>query len=436
VDLLLIDEAAWLPPNILYAAALPTTAARADARIVLASTPWADSGPFWEFASAGEDPGSPHTVTYRWKLADAWWIVPEVIETARATLSPLQFRAEFEGEFVGAADSFFDQSDILAAVADYPLTRDGHGMPATAGLDWGRRRDAHAVVLAGLLGDYGANGRPVVVIPWLETSRRPYAAQVDEIEALAGLWDLTVYSETVGVGQSPTETLHARLARSRVVEVSTSQALKEDVYGRVANLLSERRLVLPDHAELLRQMAGVAANPTPLGRLRIGARSESLHDDLPDALALAVGKLPRQLADPVRRDPPEWLKWVQAPGGIQVPVPVTTLRPDVSWFGANADVTRCASCGHGRLGARCGHCGSDENAPPPSVRAPGQPADDGRDPAPSAWGATTCRKCSRPYFPQYSPGGCPRCAGGGGLAFLQANGKAPSALGAGAFGRR
>ena len=37
VDLLVVDEAAWLPADILLAAALPTTAARPDARVVLAS---------------------------------------------------------------------------------------------------------------------------------------------------------------------------------------------------------------------------------------------------------------------------------------------------------------------------------------------------------------------------------------------------------------
>ena len=437
VDLLVVDEAAWLPADILLAAALPTTAARPGARVVLASTPWADSGPFWEFATNGEDPSHPHTRTFRWKLADAWWIVPEVVETARATLSPLQFRAEYEGEFVGASDAYFDHEDLLAAVADFPMRHDGQGMPATAGLDWGRRRDAHAIAIAGLLDDAGANGRPVVVVPWAETSRRPYAQQVEEIEALAASWDLTVYSETVGVGQAPTETLTSRLLRTRVVDVSTSQAIKEDNYGRIATLLSERCLVLPDHPEMLRQLGGVAATPTPLGRLRIGARTESLHDDLPDALSLAAGMLPRQLANPPRRDIPDWQQWLETPGGIRVPVPVGTTRPDVSWFSANADVVRC-SCGHARLASgRCQGCGEGAGTPPrvsrpspvtsrPSGQLPAATAGADADPPPSVWGVTHCRHCDQPYNVSYSPSGCPRCRGGGSLnGLLSRQGKSP-----------
>ena len=437
VDLLVVDEAAWLPADILLAAALPTTAARPDARVVLASTPWADSGPFWEFATNGEDPAHPHTKTFRWKLNDAWWIVPEVVETARATLSPLQFRAEYEGEFVGASDAYFDHEDLLAAVADFPMVHDGRGMPATGGLDWGRRQDAHAVALAGLLDDFGVNGRPVVIVPWVETSRRTYAAQVDEIETLAGLWDLTVFSETVGVGQAPTETLTTRLVRTRVVDISTSQAIKEDNYGRVATLLSERSLVLPNHPEMLRQLGGVAATPTPLGRLRIGARTEALHDDIPDAVTIAVGMLPRQLANPKRRDMPEHQQWLETRGGIRVPVPVGTARPDVSWFNANADVIRCG-CGHARLATgRCQGCGEGAGTSPGASRSsrvtsrpagplPAATSGADADPPPSAWGVTRCRHCDNPYNVSYNPNGCPRCHGGGALnGVLSRQGKSP-----------
>ena len=90
-------------------AALPTTAARPDARVVLASTPWGDAGPFHSLCSRREERRSAHTRTFRWKLADA--LVDQrprsVIEAARATMSPLRFRAEFEGEFVGSADAYF-----------------------------------------------------------------------------------------------------------------------------------------------------------------------------------------------------------------------------------------------------------------------------------------------------------------------------------------
>src|SRR5437868_9446311 len=53
VDLLIVDEAAYVAEDVLLGAALPTTAARPEARIVLVSTPWAVAGAFYRFFLAG-----------------------------------------------------------------------------------------------------------------------------------------------------------------------------------------------------------------------------------------------------------------------------------------------------------------------------------------------------------------------------------------------
>lgn len=324
VDLLLVDEAAIIDDELL-AAALPTTAARPDARVVMASSPWSDAGPFHATAMRGFA-GDPTVSAFRWKLADCEWISPATIEAARLTLSPLRYLAEFEGEFVGSGDSYFAREDLLACVADYPLRRLGDGAePAVMGLDWGRARDAHAVVLAGLLDDHSVNAGPVVVLPWVETSRRPYGQQVGEVTALAGGWRLgAVISETNGVGAYPSEEL-VRLLQPRGVSVrpvASSQASKEDHYGKLAMLLARREIALPRHDELLRQLGGVVATPTPSGGLRIGARVEALHDDLPDALTLALSALPSPLVAADAVPPPPDLRWVETPEGIRVPVPV------------------------------------------------------------------------------------------------------------------
>src|SRR3954470_3163667 len=66
VDLLLIDEAAQVEDELLLGAAFPTTAARRDARIVLAGSPGAAEGAFYVFAEQGET-GSEHVQTHRWR---------------------------------------------------------------------------------------------------------------------------------------------------------------------------------------------------------------------------------------------------------------------------------------------------------------------------------------------------------------------------------
>jgi hypothetical protein len=332
VDLLIVDECAFVDDDVLLSSALPTTTARPDAKVVLASTPWGDAGAFFNLAMQGMQGTSEHTRTYRWKLTDAPWIHPAVVEAARASLPPLRFRAEYEGEFITSGDAYFDRADIMACIADYPLSREGNGMPAACGLDWGRQQDAHAIVLAGALEDYGANPMPVIILPWLETSRRPYGAQVSEVEALAKMWDLEVRTETNGVGAYPSEELERRLGGwTNVKKQGSSQRSKEDYYGRLQVHLAERSIVLPQHEELLRQLTGITATSTPMGGLRIEARQESVHDDLPDGLVLAVSHLPKDMEAISGLEAPEGTEWAETPEGIRVPLPVRTRRAEPDW---------------------------------------------------------------------------------------------------------
>lgn len=332
VDLLIVDEAAFIPDDILLSAALPTTTARPDARIVLSSTPWGDAGAFYTMAMTGFDKAVTHTQTFQWRLLDAPWITQATIETARNTLPPLRFRAEYEGEFVISGDAYFSREDILACTADYPLVTEGHGMPVKCGLDWGRQQDAHAIALLGVADDYGVNGEPIVVVPYIETSRRPYAAQVDEVVRLARDWDMEVATETNGVGAYPSEEVQQRVGGwTRVVMQASTQKSKEDAYGRLLARFQARRIVIPRDPELLRQLGGITATATGTGGLRIEARTEGLHDDIPDAMAAAVAMLPRELEPVSPSDVPEGAEWAETSGGVKIPVPIRTRFAEPDW---------------------------------------------------------------------------------------------------------
>jgi hypothetical protein len=102
VDLLLVDEAVQVEDDLLLNAAVPTTAARPDARIVLASSPGAPEGAFYAFAQQGDN-GSEHVSTFRWSLEAATWIEPSVIESARESLAPAAFQREFLGTFASVS---------------------------------------------------------------------------------------------------------------------------------------------------------------------------------------------------------------------------------------------------------------------------------------------------------------------------------------------
>ena len=81
VDLLLIDEAALVSDDLILGAAFPTTAARPDARIVMASSATTAAGAFYDHVMLGRQ-GAEHVRAFAWSLSDAPWISATVIEAA------------------------------------------------------------------------------------------------------------------------------------------------------------------------------------------------------------------------------------------------------------------------------------------------------------------------------------------------------------------
>jgi hypothetical protein len=226
--------------------------------------------------------------------------------------------------------------------------------------------------------------------------------------------NVTTVPETNGVGAAPAEDLRQRLPRVRIVGQASTMSSKEDAYGRLALLLAERAIVLPNHAELLRQLGGVSANPTPSGGLRIAARTESLHDDLPDALSLAVKGLPRDLATVAPWDVPDGQVWADTPAGVRVPVPVRTVEAGLSW---SAPYARwCGECE--RMfhldWAACPRCHPEEAREAREAcrrPAPAGAAQAAAEPVHNAYAPDTMR-CPQghTYLSSYSEK-CPKCHG-------------------------
>ena len=373
VDLLVVDEAAYVTDDVLLSAALPTTVARPDSRIVLASTPWGMQGAFYRFAMQGREEDREHTRTFQWRRLDAPWIDANQVELARATLSPLRFQAEYEGEFVGSTDALFPPHLLRESIAPYALMHadEARGEEVAIGIDWGRAFDRHAVVCVGVLDDYGVNEKPILFVPLLESSQRPYTDQVEAIcslvrkgqrrmtttdfysrprvdrlpnahtfhesgatvrtqeeiaRATRGFTVRQIVTEMNGVGAMPSEVLRRRLG-NRVVGIHSSQRSKEDTFSRLRALMSDHRLVLPNDLELLRQLQGLTIKPTPAGGFSTEADDPNVHDDLADALALATSVVPNDARGGHATHEPQGVEWTETEGSVRVPIAARPRRP-------------------------------------------------------------------------------------------------------------
>ena len=337
VDLLLVDEAAMVPDDLLLGAAIPTTAARPEARVVLASSATVASGAFYDAAMRGEA-GSDHTRTFRWSLTDAEWISPTVVAAARESMTALRFAAEYEGVFASGSDALFTRDALAQAAVDYvPDELEAMRGPARVltGHDWGAVHDSSTLVAIGRLALVGGERLFGVRCAKRWQAGYPLPLVLDETVGSPVAIDTAVI-EVNGLGLPLGQELKARLARrdarvggrpeppryvivddgyeemfgrrprrrpllpipdprkpyeppftTRTLLMNTSAPMKAAGYSALRMLIERRQLLLPASAtELLRELLLLRVDLTPSGTERVEAGSG--HDDLADALMLAT----------------------------------------------------------------------------------------------------------------------------------------------------
>ena len=346
VDTLLVDEAALVPDDLLLGAALPTTAARPDARVVLVSSALVAQGAFYDALARGEA-GSEHVRAFRWRLADCPWIGPSAVAQAREALSPQRFAAEYLGEFQSGADALFSRAALDRATADYaPVSLGALRGPARllGGVDWGVSVDRSAFVALGRVGTTDGSAPLAVLCAHRWAAGHPLPAVVGDLARCPGHF-AAVGAEVNGVGHGcvamlregfarrdaelgggpslgrlvlvdphtqpggaryrprPGERLAARERavfgspgapgapgarhwRTELRPVTTNAELKAATYAALRVALESGGLVLPAAAEeLRRELALLRVELMPSGHEHIAAASG--HDDLADALMLA-----------------------------------------------------------------------------------------------------------------------------------------------------
>lgn len=355
VDTLLIDEAALVGQDLLEGAAIPTTAARPEARIVLASSPLTAAGAFYDFVVRGEQ-GSEHVRAFRWSLADADWIAPSTVAAARESMSPLRFSAEYAAEWATGGDLLFPRPVLERVLADYaPLELDELNGPCAvfAGCDWGATTDRNALVAVARLAGEPRFG---VVTAQAWPSATPWDAVIADIGGSAAVFD-TITSETNGLGAPLTRSLfvaleararglgggrrpsghavvdahdldayvaRARAARrasaaagvpgpTRKLPLTTSSASKAAGYSSLRLLVDRGQLVIPRAArDLVAELLTMRVDLTASGTERIEPAGTG-HDDLADALVAALS--------PVRDRQGRWRTLLGELAGLALPAP-------------------------------------------------------------------------------------------------------------------
>lgn len=344
IDLLCMDEAAFVDPGI-WQAAEPTIAARPGARVILTSTPWGDTTHFYRsLFNRGMSSPDAWVESFHWPSTISPLVTPELVEFWRQEWDSYRFKTEILAEWADGAGSYFTESEIMNAVADYEMCAPedleawiDRPYAAAAGLDWGFAQDASAMVLVSVMEDFGANrdmlgdGLPLF-IPWMQAEYGwPYSKFIDRVVETAGKYYLRVVaSEVNGPGEPVTQNLRERAAERgcdcNVFKVWTDNRRKMSGFSKIKVLLQRNQLVLPRHPELLKQLRGLEFEQLQTGNMRLSVPERAGHDDLLLATLQAVSSVAVRAA--VRsyapagsvNSVPDGVEMVSTPSGLMVPI--------------------------------------------------------------------------------------------------------------------
>jgi len=284
---LIIDESAFVKDEV-YVAAEPSLAAT-NGKMTLISTPYGKRGRF--FTAFSEDEFEKYHVPSKMSPL----ITEEFLDNQRKSKTDLEFKQEYEGEFLEQADTFFELSLIKECIGDIP-----EGIKPRReyilGIDcarYGLDETTYCII------EIGTDGIARLIF-MASTTKKPITDIINRTEALCKEWNVCkVYMDSSGLGAGAVDILikkgipiknftAANNPGKFADSVQFTLVNKEEMYKNLKLLMEQHKLIIPKHDKLIRQMADLQYEFTEAGHMKIHhPDTPNAHDDWPDALALA-----------------------------------------------------------------------------------------------------------------------------------------------------
>lgn len=281
-DMIIIDEAAFIEDKI-YEDILEPMIWATQGRLVLASTPWGESGYFYEkFAGAdyNDNWGKTHVTSY-----DNPIINDEDIEEYKDGKTKAQIKREVLGEFVEDSAQFFPTGIIKPCASS--------GEPS-----WEGSRSFLGVDIAGEGDDrtvfYGVDEYGNVFLNDEVYEDMGVLEAANHIKLLDDKFNFEkIHVDRTAIGQGTIEALAQDPVISQKYEgVYFTQQKKQTIYQRLKAALESEALHLPKDNDLINELERIGYEKQQSGRLKLFPRGSNEKDDHVDGLALAVWGMP------------------------------------------------------------------------------------------------------------------------------------------------
>lgn len=238
----------------------PTMATQPTAFMVLSSSPWSTDD---YHATCFDQGDTAHQLA---SFAPTWVANPTITEEETHALEPDErvWSREYAAQPGATVSAALDPADVVACFGREPAGKLGRGFLA---IDASSLRGDAFAWLAGQESDAGELAALECDAFEGERLRHVSMAQVVEhISDRAKAWD----TRCVFGDQREEASLQSMFGEHGVgLEIFTwSEPSKEDAFQALRRLMRERRLLLPDHAGLRREMTNIKAHLLPSGRTK------------------------------------------------------------------------------------------------------------------------------------------------------------------------
>lgn len=291
-DLVVMDEAAFMPEDVIASVIFPMLATTNGTAIML-STPWGKDHIFYRSFK------NPNYWSQHVRAEECPLILKEFLEEQRREIGELRYKMEYEAEFVEEENSFFSQDLIRECVEDYDLIDESQllaegTIPGSfyLGADFGKRVDYSVIIL--LRKEEEENRLRLVFLKQFELGT-PYSEVVAYIQRLNEKFDIMRgYVDQSAIGESLVEEINE--FAPQIEGLTFTAKVKQDLMVLLHTRMEQKRIILPMERSLLTQ---INEQQYRFGKAKPTEKAEEkgymtfyhpprTHDDQLWALALAV----------------------------------------------------------------------------------------------------------------------------------------------------
>ena len=272
LDLAVLDEAAYMHPDVWQGAIRPALADRRG-EAMFTSTPNGRNW-FWELYMLGQDPLRADWQSWSFPTSANPLIAPAEIEAARGLLPERMFKQEYLAEFLDDGGLVFRN---VRACATLELGQPHPDGEYTFGVDWGKDNDYTVIAVID-----NATKQIVHIDRFNEIGWR---VQRSRLSALAARWKPgAIWAEANSIGGPNIEALQAE-GLPVVAFITTAQS-KGPLIESLALAFEQQAIAVVNDPVLVGELIAYTMERLPSGRYRYSAPVGG-HDDTVIATALA-----------------------------------------------------------------------------------------------------------------------------------------------------